>query len=444
MLSRNGLTREDPGVVHEDVDPAEALLRGLGEAATGVGLADGAGHHEHPPRVGREPVGGAGELRLVPPVEETREPASRKHRAMSKPMPLLAPVTTTRSMSDMYTLLSERLVLERQTTSATANGKIVCFYRVDSLELWSAMTLDQLAAFHAVATQGTFSAASAVLHKSQPAVSKLVQNLELNVGLVLFDRSAWRATLTESGRLFFERTSQLLANADALRTFGRSLSGEAEPVVRLVVEAVTPLPPVLAALREVQETYPAVRYELRTERLTGSREALEDGSADLAIASADGMNPSTLTAHPFVSVRIVPVVRRDHPLAAAGSPVPAALLRQYAQVVLRDSTRGELTQTVNVLQGGLRWTVTDVGAKLEIIHAGMGWGGLPEHVVEGALRDGTLCALDVREFHVREFELSLLRRLDTPEGRWPARCGRGSPRRPLTAQSVRHRDRVLS
>ena len=233
---------------------------------------------------------------------------------------------------------------------------------------------------------------------------------------MLFDRSAWRATLTDAGRLFFERTSQLLAGADALRTFGRSLSGEAEPVVRLVVEAVTPLPPVLAALRDVQETFPAVRYELRTERMTGALEALEDGSADLVIASAHGMNPSTLAARPFVSVRILPVVRRDHPLAAAGSPVPAALLRQYAQVVLRDSARGELTQTLNVLQGGLRWTVTDVAAKLEIIHAGMGWGGLPEHVVAGALRDGTLCALDVREFHVRVFELSLLRRLGSPGG----------------------------
>jgi hypothetical protein len=38
-------------------------------------------------------------------------------------------------------------------------------------------------------------------------------------------------------------------------------------------------------------------------------------------------------------VRIIPVVRRDHPLARAGAPVPSALLKEHAQVVLRDSAR---------------------------------------------------------------------------------------------------------
>jgi DNA-binding transcriptional LysR family regulator len=293
------------------------------------------------------------------------------------------------------------------------------------------MTLDQLVAFHAVATEGTFSAASAALHKSQPAVSKLVQNLEADLGLALFDRSAYRATLTDSGRLFLERTAQLLASASALRRFGLSLGGEAEPVVRLVLEAITPLQPVLAALREVREAFPSVRYELRTERLTGALQALEDGSADLAIAGAHGMDASRMVAHPFVPVRIIPVAHRDHPLAVVEPPVPAELLQQHAQVVLRDSARGELTQTVNVLQGGLRWSVTDVAAKLEIIHAGMGWGGLPEHVVAEALAEGSLRALDVREFHVRVFELSLVRRVDHPGGPvaralWSRLAARGS------------------
>jgi DNA-binding transcriptional LysR family regulator len=94
------------------------------------------------------------------------------------------------------------------------------------------------------------------------------------------------------------------------------------------------------------------------------------------------------------------VARHDHALARAGAPVPTALLREHAQVVLRDSARGELTHTLNVLEGGLRWTVTDVTAKLQIIEAGLGWGGLPEHVVAPGLREGTLSALTIREFDV--------------------------------------------
>ncbi len=37
------------------------------------------------------------------------------------------------------------------------------------------MTLDQLLAFSTVASLGSFAAAAAKLHKSQPAISKLVQ-----------------------------------------------------------------------------------------------------------------------------------------------------------------------------------------------------------------------------------------------------------------------------
>src|SRR4051812_28010179 len=247
------------------------------------------------------------------------------------------------------------------------------------------MTLDQLLAFHAVASRGTFAAAASELHKSQPAVTKLVQNLEAELGLELFDRSAYRATLTAIGRLFFERAAEVVAGAEALASFGLALGGAAEPIVRVVLEAVTPLPPVLGVLRQVQSLFPTVRYELRTERLAGALETLHDASADLVITCTRGLDTRGMTTQRFGEVPILPVVRHDHPLAKAARPLANALLRQYPQVVLRDSARGELTQTLNVLEGGLRWTVTDVASKLEIIEAGLGWGGLPAHVVAPGL-----------------------------------------------------------
>jgi len=276
------------------------------------------------------------------------------------------------------------------------------------------MTLDQLLAFQTVARTGSFARASAVLHKSQPAVSKLVQNLEASLGVALFDRSAYRARLTDAGALFAERAASLLADKDALESFGRGLAQNGEPVIRLVLEAVVPLPPVLDVLRQVQATHPAVRYELRTERMAGAIESLREDAADLAITY--GMDTRGLVVAPFRTVRIIPVARRDHPVARAGAPVPAAVLRRHAQVVLRDSARGELAQAINVLDGGLRWTVTDVVAKLQIIEAGMGWGGLPGHLVAPRLADGSLVALEVEEFEVEQIELSIVRRSDREPG----------------------------
>ncbi|WP_437817684.1 LysR family transcriptional regulator [Sorangium sp. So ce1078] len=281
------------------------------------------------------------------------------------------------------------------------------------------MTYDQLVAFLAVAGEGSFSAASARLHKSQPAVSKLVRNLESELGVELFDRREYRATLTDAGRLFHERAAAVIESTEALQSFGMLLSGKVEPIVRLAVDAVTPLGPVMDIFRGVQARYPLVRIELGTERLAGAADALREHRADLAVATRLGIDPSEVSKVElarFCDVRVLPVARFDHPVATCGTPIPPALLRAHAQIVLRDSARGGASPSLNVLQGGLRWTVTDVAAKKEVILAGMGWGGLPEHVVADALATGELVRLQVPEFRDDIMELFVMRRRDRPHG----------------------------
>jgi len=278
------------------------------------------------------------------------------------------------------------------------------------------LTFDQLTAFLRVATEGSFTAASASLHKSQPAVSKLVRNLEDELGFELFDRSVYRASLTDAGRLFFERAATLVESTESLRSFARELAGEVEPIVRLAVEAVTPLGALVPLLRETLTRFPTVRLELRTERLSGAVQALDADAADLAISTLLGVDSRAMEARRIASVRVVPVARADHPLARAGDPIPEALLRAHAQIVLRDSAQGETAASLNLLPGGLRWTVTDVEAKRQLIAAGLGWGGLPEHVVAEDLARGALAALAVPAFETSAMELFAVRRRDRSRG----------------------------
>jgi DNA-binding transcriptional LysR family regulator len=278
------------------------------------------------------------------------------------------------------------------------------------------MTYDQLVAFVTVASTGAFSAASKVLHKTQPAVSKLIRNLESEIGLTLFDRSQYRATLTDVGRRFHARALAVVSETEALRGYGLALAGAPEQEVRLVFEAITPLSLVLPVLRRVEDRFPMLRYALRTERGPGVLAALLEGSADLVVTVAAGVDRRRIASQRLCDVRIVPVARFDHPLALAPSPVPIELLREYPQIVLRDSGGSELARDINLIEGGRRWSVTDVGAKRELIAAGMGWGGLPEHVVAGALERGELVRLDVREFEVEAISLALLRRRDRAIG----------------------------
>ncbi|MET0677719.1 MAG: LysR family transcriptional regulator [Bradyrhizobium sp.] len=59
--------------------------------------------------------------------------------------------------------------------------------------------------FDAAARNGSFTAAAAELNVTQPAVSRMLAQLEEHLGVRLFDRSAGRAVLTEDGELLYRR-----------------------------------------------------------------------------------------------------------------------------------------------------------------------------------------------------------------------------------------------
>jgi len=59
--------------------------------------------------------------------------------------------------------------------------------------------------FDAAARNGSFTAAAAELNVTQPAVSRMLAQLEEHVGVRLFDRTGGRAVLTEEGELLYRR-----------------------------------------------------------------------------------------------------------------------------------------------------------------------------------------------------------------------------------------------
>lgn len=76
------------------------------------------------------------------------------------------------------------------------------------------MDLRALRYFRTVAACGSFSRGSALLHISQPAVSRTIRELEDELGRPLFLRSRQGASLTEAGRILFERSGQLLQQVE--------------------------------------------------------------------------------------------------------------------------------------------------------------------------------------------------------------------------------------
>ena len=76
------------------------------------------------------------------------------------------------------------------------------------------MTLNQLRYFQAVARTLNFRAAAEDLYISQPSLSRSIDSLEKELGVVLFERSGRGISLTGSGRMFLEYASRILDECD--------------------------------------------------------------------------------------------------------------------------------------------------------------------------------------------------------------------------------------
>ena len=81
-----------------------------------------------------------------------------------------------------------------------------------------AMDTQNLKAFQAVADKGSFSEAASRLFITQPAISKRIAALELQLNCKLFDRIGRSVHLTQAGEILLPKARQILRDiADARR-----------------------------------------------------------------------------------------------------------------------------------------------------------------------------------------------------------------------------------
>lgn len=114
------------------------------------------------------------------------------------------------------------------------------------------MNLLYFAAFRAVMLTGTVSAAAELLGRSQPAVSRLLDKLEEELGVTLFERRRGRVTPTSAAHLLVDEIERAFVSLDPLKSFAaRVAEGESSRVATAVMPAlgITFVPRLLSRFR---------------------------------------------------------------------------------------------------------------------------------------------------------------------------------------------------
>lgn len=282
-------------------------------------------------------------------------------------------------------------------------------------------TLDQLRVFLNVVEAGSFAGAGRRLNRATSVVSYTIANLEAQLGLPLFDRHSTRKPqLTEAGRAVLAEARTVAHGVDALRAKVGGMLGGLEAEVGLVTSVLMPGARLIDALTAFQAEFPTVGLRLNVEALGAAQQLVVSGKAEVGI-SVELWNQAGAPIETIAvgEVEMLPVAAPSHPLAAvAGGPPGRA--REHVQLVIADRSPLSEGQEFGVV-ATRTWRLSDLSTKHTLLLAGIGWGGMPAHMVAADLAAGRLVELRIPEAKRHWLPLTAIYRTDRPPGppgRW--------------------------
>ena len=253
-------------------------------------------------------------------------------------------------------------------------------------------TLDQLDAFVTAAGCGSFSAAARKMGKAQSAVSTAVSNLEIDLGVTLFDRSGKYPKLTSAGETFLREAETVLSRCRAMVTKAAALAETPEVRVRLAVSETLPN---LAfrdgvLLAEFERLFPETELEILSGSLNDVWDMIGEGRIDFGVMMPTGLpSDGWPTGSDFKTVgtmTFIPVARPDLGLGRKGLGLSA--LDGIRQIEVTSRGEGEVP-ALPVFSSRV-WLVEDENLIRRLLLQGMGWAILPRHLVEEDLKAGRL------------------------------------------------------
>jgi len=188
------------------------------------------------------------------------------------------------------------------------------------------MRLRHIEVFHAVMQAGTISGAAQVLHISQPAVTKVLQHCELQLGLPLFERIRGKLYPRPEAHRLFAETEKLSRDLAGIRRLAASLKSKSVETIRLVATPSLALSVLPAAMAAWRRDFPQTQCELATQHTEEIVNILRIGEADLGLSLRDPRHP-TIVAEPLAEGPLVALARAGTwPPVQRGQPITVAEL----------------------------------------------------------------------------------------------------------------------
>jgi DNA-binding transcriptional LysR family regulator len=284
------------------------------------------------------------------------------------------------------------------------------------------VSLDQLRTFIAAAEEGSFSAAGRKLRRAQSVVSQTMANLEAQLRVSLFDRSARYPILTEQGKALLSEAKTVVNGMDAFKARARTLSEGLESELSVVVDVMYPMASLTDVVGAFRLAFPTTPLRMYVEALGAVVQPVLDGVCRIGVIGSMPLVPEGLDAERLLEVPMSTVVAPNHPLARHQGILRGKDLERYVQLVLTDRTTLTAGSNFGVFSP-LIWRLADLGAKHAFLKAGFGWGHMPLAMVQADLDTSQLVRihLEIHQPATPGIAMYAIYRKDAPPGpagRW--------------------------
>ncbi|POT56316.1 hypothetical protein C3432_12840 [Citrobacter amalonaticus] len=208
----------------------------------------------------------------------------------------------------------------------------------------------------ALIEKGSVTQAAEYLGISQPAVSKVIANIEEKSGKVLFTRDKGRITPTKEALFFYEEILNIFSSLQ--RIDENNWANHSSQIIRVITTptiAYSFLAPLTA--RYIKERN-NVKVNFSVVNSVDMLNEIREGRADIALANADINNRTAeLSSHPIFKSKIVCLMHKNHELAKKDKIELSDF--NFRNVIMHTSR--------NILSSKVKKVFSEAGIKINVV-----------------------------------------------------------------------------
>ncbi|RDI39157.1 cidABC operon transcriptional activator CidR [Falsibacillus pallidus] len=176
------------------------------------------------------------------------------------------------------------------------------------------MDIKHLQYFIEVANFNSFSRAAENLFITQPTISKMIKNLETELGIELFERSRKQLTLTDAGKIILEQAKLIDTAFKNLETELDNLTGLKKGHIRIGLPPIFNAHFFLKIIGQYHEMYPGITFQLVEDGSKKIEEDVNNNNLDAGVIVLPTKN-DLFDHFAFMEEDLKLIIHPSHPLA---------------------------------------------------------------------------------------------------------------------------------